>query len=156
MLRQVAFDVCCVCDLCCANSLVGFCSKATLQIVFALIFCYRHMQGQPPSVPYDRAQVQRAASALDGALREQLSLTYLRISKMEEPEDLSYQNHRTVPKALRAGWPREALQVMQSMDELQAQMLTKRQQHKVALQALEDDFMEMMTQLQERLHSLEF
>lgn len=75
---------------------------------------------------------------------------------MEEPVDLSYQNQRTVPKALRTGWPNEALQVMQSMDELQAQMLTKRQQHKVAMQALEDDFIEMMTQLQERLRSLQF
>ena len=113
------------------------------------------MQGQLPSVPLDTAQVQKAASALDSQLRERLSLTHSQISKMQEPVDSSYQNQRTVPTSLRTGWPLEALQVMQSMDELQAQMLQKDQQHKDALQALEADFLQMMTQLQDRLQSLE-
>lgn len=114
------------------------------------------MQGQLPSVSFDTAQVQKAMSALDRALQEQLSLTRSR-SKTPEPvnyADSSYQNQHTVPKPLRRGWPCEALQVMQSVDELQAQMLQQGQQHKDAMQALEADFTQRTIQLQERLQRL--
>ena len=113
------------------------------------------MQGQLPSVPFDTAQIQKAASALDSQLRERLRLTRARISKAQKPVASSPQDERTVPMSLRAGWPLEALQVMQSLDELQAQMLLKDQQHTAALQALGADFIQMMIQLQERLQSLE-
>lgn len=44
---------------------------------------------------------------------------------------------------------------MQSMDELQAQMLKQDQQYRDAMQALEAENMQIMIQLQERLQSLE-
>ena len=113
------------------------------------------MQGQLPSVPCDTAQVRKAVSALDHALQQQLSLTRLRIKKAEEPVVTSYQNQRTVPKPLRTGWPCEALQVMQSVDELQAQICKEEQQHKHAMQAFEADFQQRMIQHQYRLRSLE-
>ena len=106
-------------------------------------------------MPFDTAQVQKAASALDSQLRDRLSLTHSRVSKMQEPVDSSYQNQRTVPKTLRAGWPHEALQIMQRMDELQTQMLKQDQQHRDAMQALEAENMQIMVQLQDRLQSLE-
>ena len=112
------------------------------------------MQGQLPSVPFDTAQIQKAVFALDHALQEQLRLTQSRISQAQEPVVTSYQNQRTVPKSLRIGWPSEALQFMQSMDELQAQMLKQEQQHKHAMQALEAEFMQTKKQNQEKLRSL--
>lgn len=112
------------------------------------------MQGHLPSVPFDVAQIHEAVFALNHALAEQLSLALSRISKAQEPEDTSYQNQRTVPKSLRVGWPREALQFMQSVDELQAQILQEEEQHKHAMQASEAEFMQRMLHHQERLQSM--
>lgn len=113
------------------------------------------MQGQLPSVPFDTAQVQKAISALDHAIQQQLSRTSSRLSKAQKPVVTSYQTQRTVPKTLRTGWPNEALQVMQSVDELQAQILDEEQQHIAALQALEDDYTQRMIQHQGRLQDLD-
>lgn len=113
------------------------------------------MQGQFPTVPFDVAQIQQAVSALNHALEEQLNLAQSRISKAQEPEDMSYQNQRTVPKTLRIGWPREALQYMQSVDDLQAQNLKEEEQHKHAMQASEAEFMQRMLKHQGRLQSME-
>ena len=112
------------------------------------------MQGQLPSVPYNISHVQNAMSALDHLFEVQLSLTRSKISKAQEPVATSYQNHRAVPETLRKGWPHKGLQVMQSMDELQAQMVREDEQHKFATQAFEVDYMQRMIQYQKRLRSL--
>lgn len=112
-------------------------------------------QGQLPSVPFRTFQLQNAISALELALQEQLSLTRARISKAQEPVVVSSLNQKTVPKSLRTGWPREALQVWQSVDELHAQMLKEDEICKDAVQAAEADLIQRLTQLQERLQELQ-
>lgn len=94
--------------------------------------------------------------ALELVLQEQLTLIRARISKAQEPAVASCQSQRIVPTTLRTGWPREALEVMQRVDELQAQILTEEQQRKDAMQAFEAEFMQRMIQHEEKLRSLQY
>lgn len=81
--------------------------------------------------------------------------TRARLAKAQKPIVTSDQNPKIVPNSLRTGWPPEALQVMQSVQELQAQMLKEIEQYKDALQGAEADLLRRMTQLQERVRNLE-
>ena len=112
------------------------------------------MQGQLPSFSFHAYRFRKTISALDLALQEQLSLTRARMGKAQEPVIASSPNQKIVPKSLRTGWPPEALQAWQSVDELHAQMLKEDEICKDAVQAAEADLVQRLTQLQERLQSL--
>lgn len=94
---------------------------------------------------------------MNHAIQEQLSRTSVRLelSKAQKPVVTSDQNQMAVRKAVRAEWPGKALQVMQSVEDLQAQMLNEEQQHLAAMQALEADYTQRMLQHQERLQVLD-
>ena len=68
---------------------------------------------------------------------------------------MANEDQKTVAKPLRTLWPSEALQVMQTVDELRAEMLKCDEQRKDLLLAAETAFVEDMVKFQDRLQRIE-
>ena len=124
---------------------------------------YVAMQGQLPSVPYDVDYVNTALDALIDAFDEQLQPAntkpvQLGLNKPTKPHELeqtlgtSVEDRMIVPRAFRIGWPQEALQVMQTVDELQHQLWMEARQRRAISPAV---YKQRNLQHQEILRSLE-
>ena len=123
--------------------------------------CCLLVQGQPPSVPFDGQALQNLFYALDQAFNEELEKARARKSEFEQPFHASHEVHSIVPNSLRKGWTPEASQVMQIVEDLQAQLRKEDQQRKANMQEFfetknfefETDFVERIQQYQEKLQS---
>ena len=123
---------------------------------------YVAMQGQLPSVPYDVDYVNTALDALIDAFDEQLQPANTpptsQLNKPTKPNEIeqalgiSVEDRMIVPGAFRIGWPQEALQVMQTVDELQHQLWMEARQRRAISPAV---FKKRNLQHQEMLRSLE-
>ena len=96
--------------------------------------CCLLMQDQVPSAPFDGQALQNLLYALDQGFNEELEKARARKDESEQPFDASHEVHMIVPKSLRQGWTPEASQVMQIVDDLQAELRKEDQQRKAKMQ----------------------
>ena len=95
-----------------------------------------------------------AALTLNQAFYEQVKRAQTRTSETGLPVDTSDMDRDSVPIMLRTGWPLKAIQVMQIIDELHADMLEDRQQHQTMMIAADTSFVTRMQQRQKKLEGV--
>ena len=113
------------------------------------------IQGHLPSVPFGMGLVKNMLHAVGTVFEEQLKEARTTTIAQQKSVDTAIVDSSTIPKALRTKWPQQALQVLQNVEELHAEMLEDDQQTRAVILAAEAGFVERMLQRQEKLESLE-